>query len=313
MSPSPLRVGSRGSALALVQSHQAITLLKQAFPTDPAVQNIALIPITTTGDRVKDQPLAEIGGKGLFSKEIEQALFANEIDFAVHSLKDMETILPPGLKLAATLKREDPRDVLISRKAPSLQALPPGSVIGTCSPRRAAQILHHRPDLICIPLRGNVDTRIKKLGDGTMDAIILALAGLRRLGRQDEATYIFPKSEMMPAVGQGAIALECRIDDARTNAYLAALNHTETFRCITAERALLAGLHGSCRTPIGGHATLEKDGSLRLEALIASPTGAPLHRTVQGGDDPISLGHHTAKLLNDLGGPGFWDQVECIS
>jgi hydroxymethylbilane synthase len=313
MSPSPLRVGSRGSPLALAQTHQVIALLKEAFPTDPAVHNLTLIPITTTGDRIKDRPLAELGGKGLFAKEIQQALFANEIDFAVHCLKDMETILPSGLTLAAILKREDARDVFISSKAPSLQALPPGSVIGTCAPRRVAQILYHRPDLVCIPLRGNVDTRLGKLKDGTMDAIILALAGLRRLGRQDEATYVFPESEMLPAVGQGAIVLECRSDDARTHAYLAPLNHPETFRCITAERALLAGLRGSCHTPIGGHATLEKDGSLRLEALIASPTGTPLYRTAQVGDDPVSLGHQTANLLNDMAGPGFWEQPQCTS
>jgi hydroxymethylbilane synthase len=162
-------------------------------------------------------------------------------------------------------------------------------------------------------LRGNVDTRLGKLKDGTMDAIILALAGLRRLGRQDEATSIFSESEMLPAVGQGAIALECRSDDTRTLAYLTPLNHQETFRCITAERALLAGLHGSCHTPIGGNATLEKDGSLRLEALIASPTGTPLYRTAQIGNDPISLGHQTATLLNDMAGPGFWEQPQCTS
>lgn len=312
----PLRIGTRGSALALAQTRITLKVLQKSFPHDPIIQQATLVTITTTGDRITDRPLYDIGGKGLFAKELEQALYANEIDLAVHSLKDMETPLPPGLILAAILKREDPRDVMLSLKAPSLAALPSGSIVGTCSPRRVAQILHHRPDLTCIPLRGNVDSRIRKLQEGTMDAIILALAGLRRLGREEEASYIFPESEMLPAVGQGAIALECRADDTQTRAYLASLNHTETSHCVTAERALLAGLQGSCRTPIGGHAILEPNGLLRLEALIASPTGTPLHRTIQWGEDPISLGLSTAKILNDLAGPGFWPEIEapqCIS
>ncbi len=312
MNPPPLRIGTRGSVLALTQAKLALSLLQEAFPNDPSVQNASLVIITTTGDRIKDRPLFEIGGKGLFAKELEQALQAKEIDFAVHCLKDMETLISPGLMLAATLKREDARDVLLSTKARTLEALPPKSVVGTCAPRRVAQILHQRPDLICVPLRGNVDSRIRKLHEGQMDAIILALAGLRRLGREDEATYIFPESEMLPAVGQGALTLECRQDDIRVQSYLAALNHAETERCITAERALLAGLQGSCRTPIGGHATLQEDGLLHLEALIASPTGTPLYRTVQVGEDPLSLGLSTAKILNDLAGPGFWD-LPCVS
>lgn len=308
----PLRIGTRGSALALTQARLALGLLQAAFPNDPAVQQASLLTITTTGDRVTDRPLSEIGGKGLFAKEIEQALHANEIDLAVHCLKDMETIISPGLMLAATLQREDARDVLLSTKASNLESLPPKSVVGTCAPRRVAQILHHRPDLICVPLRGNVDTRIRILHEGKMDAIILALAGLRRLRREDEATYIFPESEMLPAVGQGALTLECRKDDLRTQSYLTPLNHTSTERCITAERALLAGLNGSCQTPIGGHASLLEDGRLRLDALIASPTGTPLHRTIQFGDDPTELGLITARILNDLAGSDFWN-LTCTS
>lgn len=309
---SPLRIGTRGSPLALAQTHLVLSRLKQAFPHEPAVQNAIIITITTTGDRITDRPLYEIGGKGLFAKELEQALQANEIDFAVHSLKDMETHLPPNLALGAFLEREDARDAFLSLGAPTLDALPPGSVVGTCAPRRVAQILHRRPDLKCIPLRGNIDSRIQKLQDGRMDAIILALAGLNRLGRQDEAVYIFPAAEMLPAVGQGAIAIEYRKDDRDIQAYLARLNHPDTERKVTAERALLAGLEGSCRTPIGGHATLQEDGSLRLEALIASPTGTPLYRTTQVGDDPTALGLSTAKILNHLAGPGFWD-APCTS
>jgi hydroxymethylbilane synthase len=298
--------------LALAQAHLALSRLKEEFPHDPVVQGAALVTITTTGDRIKDRPLYEMGGKGLFAKELEEALRANEIDFAVHSLKDMETILPPDLALGAFLEREDARDAFLSPKAPTLEALPLGSVVGTCAPRRIAQILHRRPDLTCIPLRGNVDSRIKKLQEGQMDAIILALAGLNRLGRQNEASYIFPEADMLPAVGQGAIALEYRQGDARIQAYLAPLNHVDTERRVTAERALLAGLKGSCRTPIGGHATLQENGRLRLEALVASPTGTPLHRTIQVGDDPGQLGLSTAKILNTLAGPGFWEPP-CIS
>ncbi|MDF3034150.1 MAG: porphobilinogen deaminase, chloroplastic-like [Alphaproteobacteria bacterium] len=304
---TPLRIGTRGSPLALIQAQITLQALQKAFPNDPAVQNATIIPITTTGDRLKDQPLFDIGGKGLFAKELEQALQAQEIDFAVHSLKDMEANLHPAMML-----REDARDAMLSTKAPTLNTLPPGSVVGTCAPRRVAQILHRRPDLTCVPLRGNVDTRIQKLQEEKMDAIILALAGLRRLDRQGEVTYIFPESEMLPAVGQGAITLECRKDDARTRAYLAPLNHEDTERRVTAERALLAALDGNCRTPIGGHATIQEDGRLRLEALIAAPSGTPLYRTAQVGDDPVPLGISVAKKLINLAGPGFRGP-SCIS
>lgn len=309
---SPLRIGTRKSPLAIAQAQLALGQLKEVFPNDPAVQNATLVTITTTGDRIKDRPLFEIGGKGLFAKELEQALQVNKIDFAVHSLKDMETILSPEMMLGAFLKRADARDVMLSHKAHSLDTLPSGSVVGTCAPRRIAQILHHRPDLTCVPLRGNVGTRIQKLQEGQMDAIILALSGLQRLGRQEEATYIFPESEMLPAVGQGVITLEYWKGNERIQAYLAPLNHADTERRITVERALLCGLQGSCRTPIGGYATIQEDGRLRLEALIASPSGIPLHRTVQVGDDPILLGLSTAKILNNLVGPDFWDPL-CTS
>lgn len=310
--PPPLRIGARGSPLARIQAQIALDQMKEAFPDDPAVQNATFVAITTTGDRIKDRPLFEIGGKGLFIKELEQALRNHEIDVAVHSLKDMEAVLSPEMTLGAFLKREDARDAMLSAKACSLETLPPGSIVGTCAPRRIAQILHNRPDLTCIPLRGNIDTRIRKLREGKMDAIILALAGLHRLGCQKEATYIFPESEMLPAVGQGAIALECRKGDTRTEAYLAPLNHKDTERRVTAERALLAALGGNCQTPIGGHATIEEDGRVRLEALIASPSGTPLYRTVQAGDDPAVLGVLTAKILRSLAGPKFWDTL-CAS
>ena len=182
MSPSlhaPLRIGTRASLLALAQAQLALGCLRKRFPDDPAAQNAIFVPVTTTGDRLKGLPLSEMGGKGLFARELEQALQANKIDFAVHSLKDMETVLPPGLMLGAFLEREDARDVMLSVKALSFDTLPGGSVVGTCAPRRIAQILHHRPDLVCIPLRGNVESRIGKLNDGQTDAIILSLPALR--------------------------------------------------------------------------------------------------------------------------------------
>jgi len=307
-----LRIGTRGSLLAIAQARIVLNFLQTTFPQDPFVQKATLVTVTTTGDRVVDRPLHEIGRKGLFVKELEQALQTYQIDFAVHSLKDIETILPTGIKLGAVLLREDARDAMLSFKANSLMKLPFGSIVGTCSPRRIAQILYHRPDLRCVPLRGNVDTRIRKLQEGQMDAIILALAGLKRLGREAEATYVFPESEILPAVGQGALALECREDDTRTQSYLAALNHEDTHRCIIAERTLLAYLGASCKTPVGGHATILPNGKIHLEALIATSTGQPLYRTTQVGDDPISLGAVTAKILNERAGPDFWS-LPCIS
>jgi len=304
---SPLRIGTRSSPLAHIQAQIALNQLKEAFPDDPSVHTATFVPITTTGDSIKDRPLFDVGGKGLFIKELEQALQNHEIDFAVHSLKDMEATLSPEMTFGAFLKREDARDAMLSFKGSSLNALSPGSTVGTCAPRRVAQILHCRPDLICVPLRGNVDTRIQKLREEKVDAIVLALAGLCRLGRQREATYIFPESEMLPAVGQGAIALECRKEDTRVRTYLAPLNHEGTQRKVTAERALLLELGGNCQTPVGGHATIQEDGRLRLEALVASPSGTPLYRTVQVGDDPALLGLLTAQTLKTLAGRDFWN------
>jgi hydroxymethylbilane synthase len=309
---TPLRIGTRGSPLALTQANIVLNLLKEVHPTDPAIQNAVLITVTTTGDRIRDRPLSEIGGKGLFSKELEQSLQANEIDCVVHSLKDMETVQSRDLTLCAFLNREDARDILLSPRASCLKTLAPGSIVGTCAPRRVAQILHHRPDLHCIPLRGNVDTRIRKLHEGEMDAIILALAGLKRLGRQDEATYIFSEQEILPAIGQGVLTLQCRKNDTATKNYLMPLNHIGTERCVTAERALLFSLGGNCHTPIGGHATIQKDGHIRLDALIASHCGTTVYRTVQIGEDAHDLGQSTAKILKDMGGPRFWSDL-CIS
>lgn len=308
----PLKIGTRGSLLALAQSKIVLEILKDIYPHDPVVQNATLVPITTTGDRLKDRPLSEFGGKGLFSKELEHALRNREIDAAVHSLKDMETSLAQDMLLIAYLKRGDARDAMLSNQASSLSALAPGSIVGTCAPRRIAQILHQRPDLVCVPLRGNVDSRIQKLHEGQMDAIILALVGLHRLNRQNEATYIFPESEMLPAVGQGVLTIECRKEDKYIQDYFAPLNHKDTERAINAERAFLAGLAGNCKTPIGAHAYIQADGRIRLDAMIASLSGSTLYRTMQIGDDPISIGMSCAEFLNGIAGPGFWDNI-CIS
>lgn len=302
----PLRIGTRGSQLALAQAHIVMELLRKTHSQDPKVLNAQLVIIKTTGDRIQDRPLAEVGGKGLFSKEIEIALREDEIDLAVHCLKDMETIIPSDMILAAHLEREDARDCLLSLNGNSLKELPHGAVVGTCAPRRIAQILHQRPDINCVPLRGNVDSRIRKLHEGGMDAIVLAYAGLRRLGRHSEATYIFPSSEFLPAVGQGALTLECRKDDIQTQKYLAPLNHIPSEQRIIAERSLLAGLDGSCRTPIGGHAIFLEDGRIQLEAMIASTNGSLLYRTVQVGQDPVLLGSFCAKFLKEQADPSIW-------
>src|SRR5258707_14824171 len=216
---------------------------------------IAITVIRTRGDRIQDRPLAEVGGKVLFTKEIEEALIANTIDFAVHSSKDMATVLPDGLVLSAFLEREDPRDAFISRKAKSVAGLPRGATIGTASLRRQAMMKRLRPDLVVVPLRGNVETRLRKLDEGVADATLLALAGLKRLGLADAATAVLDVDEFLPAVGQGAIGIGTRANDARTRELLSAINHADTFSALAPERAFLALLDGSCRTPIRGHAT----------------------------------------------------------
>ena len=223
---APLRIGTRGSPLALVQARTVRARLAAALGVDEAA--IELVIIRTSGDAIQDRPLAEVGGKGLFTKEIEEALLDGRIDLAVHSAKDMPTVLPPGLMLAACLEREDPRDVFISRKAGSLAELPQGATLGTASLRRQAIAKRARGDLRVVPLRGNVETRLRKLDAGEMDATILALAGMKRLGLTQHATKIMSTDEFLPAVGQGAIGIEARADDARTRETLARINHADT-------------------------------------------------------------------------------------
>jgi hydroxymethylbilane synthase len=265
-----IRIGTRGSPLALAQAHEVRDKIAKAHGL--AHEAISITVIKTTGDQVLDRPLADIGGKGLFTKEIEDALLANEIDVAVHSMKDMQTALPDGLTIGAVLPREDVRDAFISLKYPSLNALPKGAVVGTSSLRRQAQLLHTRPDLQVVGFRGNVQTRLKKLQDNVADATFLAVAGLKRLGLADRITSPVPIEQMLPAVAQGAIALEVRAGDEKTADMIAPLNDAATALAVTAERAFLARLEGSCRTPIAGHAHLA-GGKLLFSGQVLTPDG----------------------------------------
>jgi hydroxymethylbilane synthase len=293
-----LRIGTRGSPLALAQAHEVRDRLARAHRVDPAA--IAIVVIRTSGDRIQDRPLSEVGGKGLFTKEIEEALVAGGIDLAVHSAKDMPTVLPDGLVLAVCLEREDVRDALISAKATSLAGLPDGGVVGTASLRRQAMIRRSRPDLTVVSLRGNVQTRLRKLEEGQVDATVLALAGLRRLGLETAATAVMAVDEFLPAVGQGAIALETGADDRRTRGLLAAIDHPDTTVALGAERAFLGVLDGSCRTPIAGHATI-RDGRLSFRGMVLRPDGSEAHETSRTGtaDAAPALGADAGRELKD--------------
>jgi hydroxymethylbilane synthase len=284
-----LRIGSRGSALALWQAEHVRTRLEALGHT------VAIVVITTTGDRIQDRRLESVGGKGAFLKEIEEALLADEVDLAVHSLKDVPTALPDGLGLVAILERADPRDVLLSA-GPGLDGLPRGARVGTTSLRRRAQVRARRPDLDVQDLRGNVDTRIRRLREGAFDAILLARAGLVRLGRADEATEVLEPEVLLPAPGQGAIAIECRDGDARTAEAVAALDHPATARAVTAERAFLAALQGGCNVPLGAYAEPDARG-LRLRGLVAREDGTRVLRGEVRGSDPAALGRALADEL----------------
>ena len=309
MADAPLRIGTRGSPLALAQTAIVARHLKAAHAALAAVAALDVVVIKTTGDRVLDRPLADVGGKGLFSKEIDEAMLAGRLDIAVHSVKDMETWLAGGIVLAAVIEREDPRDVLVSTKATSLAGLPRGGVVATASLRRQAQILHRRPDLRVQALRGNVETRLRKLKEGAADATLLALAGLRRLGLEREATAILEADEILPAVGQGAIGVTCNAGDARARALLAAIDHAPSKARVAAERAMLAALDGSCRTPIAGLAETDGNGGLTLKGLVARPDGSKLIETSRAGSeaDAEKIGRDAGDELKRRAGPGFFD------
>lgn len=280
MQAARIRIGTRGSPLALAQAHEVRDRLAKAHGLSEAAISITIIK--TTGDRVTDRPLSDIGGKGLFTKEIEDALFAREIDIAVHSMKDMQTELPDGLALGAVLPREDPRDAFISLKHANIAALPTGSIVGTSSLRRKSQVLSIRPDLSIIDFRGNVETRLRKLKDGVAEATFLAVAGLNRLGLSDRITAIVPSADMLPAAAQGAIGLEIRAGDKEAEAFVAPLNDVDSQRAVTAERAFLARLEGSCRTPIAAHATIDGE-QLSFRGQVLSLDGQQKYDVSRSG------------------------------
>ncbi|WP_263625718.1 hydroxymethylbilane synthase [Stappia indica] len=300
-----LRIGTRGSALALAQAHETRARLMAAHGLSE--EAFEIVVIKTSGDRILDRPLSEAGGKGLFTKELENAMLAGEIDIAVHSSKDMPTVLPDGLELVAFLPREDVRDAFISPKAARLQDLPQGAVVGSSSLRRQAMIKRLRPDIEVVMYRGNVQRRLEKLAEGVVDATLLANAGLRRLGMAHVITSVIETSEFLPAVGQGAICIEARGDDQAVRAFLAPIHHRETEICLAAERAFLFELDGSCRTPIGGLARLEGD-TLSFRGLILSPDGREAHETEREGPaaQAAALGQDAGAELKRRGGPNFF-------
>jgi hydroxymethylbilane synthase len=299
-----VRIGTRGSPLAQAQAREVRERLEAAH--GPGSLDFEVRVIRTSGDRIQDRPLAEEGGKGLFTKEIEEALIAGEIDIAVHSMKDMPTLLPAGLAVTCILPREDVRDAFISLTAARIADLPSGAVVGTSSLRRQAQVLHVRPDLVVAPLRGNVETRLKKIEGGAADATLLACAGLKRLGMADRITAPISPEEMLPAVAQGAIGIETRADDIAMAELLGPINDQASALAVTAERAFLAKLDGSCRTPIAALAELTS-GGLVFRGMILTPDGKQCHATRCEGppQEAVRMAEDAAAELLAKAGPDF--------
>ncbi|MEM8570626.1 MAG: hydroxymethylbilane synthase [Pseudomonadota bacterium] len=302
---NPLRIGTRGSPLALAQAHETRNRLVAAHALEPDAFRVVVIK--TTGDRVQDRPLSEIGGKGLFTKEIEDALLASEIDIAVHSMKDMPVLQPDGLGITCYLPREDPRDAFVSLSDLALVDLPHGSTVGTSSLRRRAQLRHRRPDLKVVEFRGNVQTRLRKLEDGVAEATFLAMAGLHRLGMTDVGAKPIATEDMLPAVAQGAIGIEQRLDDDKVSELLRAIDDVKTGLRLAAERAFLAGLDGSCQTPIGGLATLDGD-RLALRGEILRPDGSEClaHSLESAAEDGAQMGSEAAAVLRSRAASDFF-------
>lgn len=306
MAKQRIRIGTRGSMLALKQSGMMKEALERLWPGII----VELQVIKTTGDKITDVPLAKVGGKGLFVKEIEDALLDGSVDLAVHSIKDVPAALPEGLEIGIIPEREDPRDALIIRQGADMDALPKGAIIGTSSLRRAAQMRKMRPDFEIRNLRGNLDTRLRKLTEGEFDAIILAAAGLRRMGWQDRITLCMDPDEFIPAIGQGALGIEIRSADDRIRRFLASLNHPQSAVAVSAERSLLKELEGGCQVPIGGHAKVT--GSvIELSGLVASLDGMEVFRVVRTGplEEAVELGKRVAAELLDLGARRILDEV----
>jgi hydroxymethylbilane synthase len=307
MSGRCIRIGTRGSPLALAQTEIVRASIAAALPALAEPAAFEVVVIRTTGDRVQDRPLHEIGGKGLFSKEIDEAMLTGRIDLAVHSVKDLPTRLPAGILLGAVLPREDPRDVLIASVS-RIADLPSGAVFGTSSPRRQAQVLARRSDLQVVPLRGNVHTRLRKATAGEVAATLLARAGLRRLGLGETGAALDPE-EMLPAVGQGAIGITCSEDDGEMRAVAAAVSDAAATAEVSAERAMLAALGGSCRTPIAGLARADAAGLLQLRGLVARPDGSLLLAGERRGpaDAGEAMGEDLGRELHSRAGPEFFD------
>ncbi|XXG68963.1 hypothetical protein AAC387_Pa06g1940 [Persea americana] len=308
---SLIKIGTRGSPLALAQAYETRDKL-MATHTELAEDGaIEIVIIKTTGDKILNQPLADIGGKGLFTKEIDEALLEGKIDIAVHSMKDVPTYFPDGMILPCNLPREDVRDAFICLTASSLAELPAGSKVGSASLRRQSQVLYRYPSLKVVNFRGNVQTRLRKLSDGEVQATLLALAGLKRLNMTENVTAILSVDEMLPAIAQGAIGIACRSDDDKMAGYIASLNHEETRLAVACERAFLETLDGSCRTPIAGYAYRDKDGNCTFRGLVASPDGTRVLETSRRGpyahEDMVSMGKDAGKELLTRAGPSFFD------
>jgi len=301
-----IRLGTRKSQLALWQAHYVRDALTRLHPD----LRVELVTMTTEGDRILDRSLAKVGGKGLFIKELEQGLLENRTDIAVHSMKDVTATLPPGLHLSVVCEREDPRDAFISNRYATLDALPQGARVGTSSLRRQCQLRAAYPHFEIVTLRGNVNTRLAKLDAGEFDAILLAVAGIKRLGMEERIRQRLDPSVSLPAVGQGAVCIECRESDAATNEFLAPLNHRETQICVTAERAMNAHLEGGCQVPIGGYAELHGD-QLHLRGLVGEPDGSRLLRAELRGPamQAEQLGAQLAQQLLVQGAKDILDKV----
>lgn len=294
-------IGTRGSPLALAQAYETRRRLVESFPKLADEGAVEIRVIHTTGDMVLDKALSEIGGKGLFTKEIDVAQLTGEVDIAVHSMKDVPTWLPDGICLPCMLPREDTRDVFISKKADSIEGLPDGSVIGSASLRRQSQILAKNPTLKVENFRGNVQTRLKKLDAGVVDATLLAMAGLARMDMTEHITKIIEMDEMLPAVAQGAIGITCRAGDTKMLDFLAPLNHHKTKSCVDCERAFLEKLDGSCRTPIAGQAVIDDEGVMRFRGLVAKPDGSLVYEVEKSGkaDEGLAIGEAAGAELRE--------------
>lgn len=309
MTASRIRIGTRGSPLALWQANEVRRRLQDAHPELAGDDGVEITVIKTSGDKMQQGPLSEVGGKGLFTKEIEEALLEETIDIAVHSMKDVPTWFPDGLVIDCLLPRADPRDALIATEARSIADLPAGTTVGTASLRRKAMLLHKRPDLEVVPLRGNVDTRLGRVASGDVDATFLALAGLNRLGRDDVPAAPVPVDEMLPAVCQGIVGIERRENDQKTADLLGPLNDAVATVQAAGERELLACLDGSCRTPIAAFGELDGD-ALRFRAAIVRPDGSELLETERNGPsaDAAAMGRDAAEELRGRAGPGFFNE-----